>query len=259
MNRIQQILEKAEKDQTVRRAVSIDTLESQRFAPSAPYAPAPPSGNGHDATDPRRASTVETGTALQEPDRAADGDRPVVDDGSSRAPRAVGGLTLHPLLVAGFAPASPAAEQYRSLRSRIAEAGQSPRVIQITSPGHRDGKTVTALNLALTMAQEFQRRVLVIDADLRRPSRPRVARTPARTRARGSADRPGAARGRADRVDRLSPDGAPGRRTLRSPCRDARIGPDEAPDGQPPKRIRSHRHRLCSNGRGRSERGGHPR
>ena len=42
-------------------------------------------------------------------------------------------------------------------------------MIQITSPGHRDGKTVTALNLALTMAQEFQRRVLVIDADLRRP------------------------------------------------------------------------------------------
>jgi receptor protein-tyrosine kinase/non-specific protein-tyrosine kinase len=77
---------------------------------------------------------------------------------------------LNPLLVAGLAPSSSAAEQYRSLRSRIAQATHSPRVIQITSPGHNDGKTVTSLNLALTMAQEFQRRVLVVDADLRRPT-----------------------------------------------------------------------------------------
>ena len=42
-------------------------------------------------------------------------------------------------------------------------------MIQITSPGKGDGKTVTALNLALTMAQEFQQRVLVMDTDLRRP------------------------------------------------------------------------------------------
>ena len=43
------------------------------------------------------------------------------------------------------------------------------RVILITSPGNDEGKTVTAVNLTLTMAQEFQRRVLVIDTDLRRP------------------------------------------------------------------------------------------
>ncbi len=79
--------------------------------------------------------------------------------------------TLHPVLVAAFDPLSAAAEQYRSLRGRIARADsvQPLRVIQITSPGKGDGKTVTALNLALTMAQEFQQRVLVIDTDLRRP------------------------------------------------------------------------------------------
>jgi capsular exopolysaccharide synthesis family protein len=78
---------------------------------------------------------------------------------------------LDPLLVAALDPLSLAAEQYRSLRSRIgrAEGGQAIRVLQVTSPGTSDGKTVTSLNLALTMAQEFQRRVLVIDADLRRP------------------------------------------------------------------------------------------
>ena len=76
------------------------------------------------------------------------------------------------MLVAALEPLSPAAEQYRSLRGRIgrAESVQPLRVIQITSPGKNDGKTVTALNLALTMAQEFQQRVLVIDTDLRQPS-----------------------------------------------------------------------------------------
>jgi capsular exopolysaccharide synthesis family protein len=40
----------------------------------------------------------------------------------------------------------------------------------VTSPNKGDGKSLTAANLALTMAQEFQQRVLLVDADLRRPS-----------------------------------------------------------------------------------------
>jgi capsular exopolysaccharide synthesis family protein len=44
------------------------------------------------------------------------------------------------------------------------------RTLMITSPGEGDGKSVTAANLALAMAQEFQRRVVLVDADLRGPS-----------------------------------------------------------------------------------------
>jgi capsular exopolysaccharide synthesis family protein len=75
-------------------------------------------------------------------------------------------------LVAALAPASLAAEQYRSLRTRIkhAEAGRSVRTILVTSPNKGDGKSLTAANLALTMAQEFNQRVLLLDGDLRRPS-----------------------------------------------------------------------------------------
>lgn len=75
-------------------------------------------------------------------------------------------------LVAAFAPQSLAAEQYRSLRTRIkhAENGRMMRSIVITSPNKGDGKSLTAANLALTMAQEFQQRVLLVDGDLRRPS-----------------------------------------------------------------------------------------
>jgi protein-tyrosine kinase len=83
--------------------------------------------------------------------------------------RPVFGTTLDKDMVAALSPFSPAAEQFRTLRTRIAQvesAGQR-RVILVTSPGTGDGKTVTAANLALTMAQEFQRQVLLIDADLR--------------------------------------------------------------------------------------------
>jgi capsular exopolysaccharide synthesis family protein len=44
------------------------------------------------------------------------------------------------------------------------------RSIIVTSAAAGDGKTVTAFNLALAMAQEYHRRVLLIDADLRHPS-----------------------------------------------------------------------------------------
>ena len=61
---------------------------------------------------------------------------------------------------------------HRAIRTRIThgeEAGPL-RTIAVTSPGSGDGKSVTAANLALTMAQEYQRNVLLIDADLRNPS-----------------------------------------------------------------------------------------
>ena len=79
--------------------------------------------------------------------------------------------TLDHRLVAALAPQSLAAEQYRSLRTRIkrAENGRAVRAIIVTSPNKGDGKSLTAANLALTMAQEFQQRVLLVDADLRRP------------------------------------------------------------------------------------------
>ena len=85
------------------------------------------------------------------------------------AARPVFGATLDKDMVAALQPFSPAAEQFRTLRTRIAQvesAGQR-RIIMVTSPGDGDGKTVTVANLALTMAQEFQRQVLLIDADLR--------------------------------------------------------------------------------------------
>jgi capsular exopolysaccharide synthesis family protein len=80
-------------------------------------------------------------------------------------------VALSPLFVAANEPDSPAAEQYRLLRTRL--EGRDPRkrsqFLLVTSPGVGDGKTVTSANLALTMAQEFQHTVALVEADMRRP------------------------------------------------------------------------------------------
>ncbi|MFT3915488.1 MAG: CpsD/CapB family tyrosine-protein kinase [Anaeromyxobacteraceae bacterium] len=74
-------------------------------------------------------------------------------------------------LVALAAPESAAAEQYRVLLSRLARlASRRPmRAVAVTSAGRGEGRTTTAMNLALTAAQEGRAAVLV-EADLRRPA-----------------------------------------------------------------------------------------
>src|SRR4051812_6850898 len=81
-------------------------------------------------------------------------------------------VRLSSLLVAGLAPKSLAAEQYRQLRTRLAHAdgANNLRTVLVTSPQKGEGKSVTSANLALTMAQELHRRVVIIEADLRKPS-----------------------------------------------------------------------------------------
>jgi capsular exopolysaccharide synthesis family protein len=68
-------------------------------------------------------------------------------------------------------PASFAAEQYQNLRLKIERLRQARdlRVIAVTSPGASDGKTVTSINLAGALARGATSRVLLVDADLRRP------------------------------------------------------------------------------------------
>lgn len=68
------------------------------------------------------------------------------------------------------APASVAAEQYRTLYYRLERmrAVRPMRVVALTSAMAGEGKTVTAVNVALTAARaNLDRRVLLVDADLR--------------------------------------------------------------------------------------------
>lgn len=74
-------------------------------------------------------------------------------------------------LVTALQPASSIAENYRLTRTNIdfLYEDNPPQVVLITSPEAGDGKTVTSVNLAITMA-ESGRRTLLIDLDLRRPT-----------------------------------------------------------------------------------------
>jgi Mrp family chromosome partitioning ATPase len=74
---------------------------------------------------------------------------------------------VEPHLIAVSQPRSAYTEQYRSLRTRILEAGErmQMRAFVITSAGIGEGKTLTALNLAWLLAQTEGVRALVIDSD----------------------------------------------------------------------------------------------
>jgi capsular exopolysaccharide synthesis family protein len=74
-------------------------------------------------------------------------------------------------LVTQSRPKSQMAESYRALRTSLllSSTGGPPKVILITSALPEEGKTTTSLNSAIVLAQK-ETRVLLIDADLRRPS-----------------------------------------------------------------------------------------
>jgi capsular exopolysaccharide synthesis family protein len=62
-------------------------------------------------------------------------------------------------------------EQYRHLAAAFHQAQKlsGVRTVTVTSALPSEGKTLTATNLALMLSESYQRRVLLIDADLRRP------------------------------------------------------------------------------------------
>jgi protein-tyrosine kinase len=63
-------------------------------------------------------------------------------------------------------------EQYRRLAAslHLAQAVNGLKVVMVGSAVPGEGKTLTAANLALTLSESYHRNVLLIDADLRRPS-----------------------------------------------------------------------------------------
>jgi capsular exopolysaccharide synthesis family protein len=72
-------------------------------------------------------------------------------------------------------PRSPIAEAYRGLRTAIifTNVDKPTRSILITSPSPAEGKSITAANLGVVMAQAGHR-VLIVDADLRRPRQHKI-------------------------------------------------------------------------------------
>ena len=78
--------------------------------------------------------------------------------------------TFHAGLVTVHEPASPAAEAYRTLRTHLlyAAVDAPPKIIILTSPEPKDGKSITCANLGVVLSQ-VEKSTLILDCDLRNP------------------------------------------------------------------------------------------
>jgi non-specific protein-tyrosine kinase len=74
-------------------------------------------------------------------------------------------------LVTLTSPRSPVSEAYRTLRTNLefSSLDEPLRTMVVTSPGPEEGKSTTLANLAVTLAHA-EKRVILVDCDLRRPS-----------------------------------------------------------------------------------------
>ena len=143
-------------------------------AAKPPGPPAPAEGQ------PKADAAAPAGPPSKAPARSApraDAPRP-----AAPAPRSL----IESFSANGYAPALVAhhdrggriAEEYRSLRTNLLAQYENERFcLLVTSAEPGEGKTVTCLNLALVLAELQERRVLVIDADLRQARVARLLRT----------------------------------------------------------------------------------
>ncbi|MEO8657495.1 MAG: CpsD/CapB family tyrosine-protein kinase [Bryobacteraceae bacterium] len=101
----------------------------------------------------------------------------------SRAPVHVAELTPASRIAPFTQPRGPGSDRFRYLRMRLRELRSKTKLtsILITSPLPRDGKSTVALNLATSLADGGQSKVLLIEGDLHRPTLAKSLGLPARS------------------------------------------------------------------------------
>lgn len=155
MSRIDEALRRVQNDaENERRQAS--TPGQQLFTPVWPVEGEP--SPAADAGSPR--------SGLQRDVRQAGSSQALITFSSTWHERLAGGQNGDPGLI----------EQFRKLAGILHHAQQvnGLRSVMVTSASPGDGKTLTAVNLALVLAESYRYNVLLVDADLRRPSIPRL-------------------------------------------------------------------------------------
>jgi len=127
--------------------------------------------------------------ALEKAKAAEQTEAPTLSDAprSTYMVRPVEGGQVDPHIVAYHHPHSHLTESFRRLKAMLGSIAGADKLrsLTITSAGKGEGKSTTALNLAVTMCQDFDKRVAIVDADLRRP---RIHRLLGMTPRRGLSD-----------------------------------------------------------------------
>jgi protein-tyrosine kinase len=119
---------------------------------------------------PSHSPTATGSTGRQAPTEAArDSEVPASADPAQVVP--VDRRHLQAMRIVAYDPTEGRATYYDMLRTQVLQRMEaaSCRTIAVTSPRLGCGKTVTAINLALGIARQSERTVLLVDLDLRKP------------------------------------------------------------------------------------------
>jgi exopolysaccharide/PEP-CTERM locus tyrosine autokinase len=132
-------------------------------------------GNPVEAPVSRGTGMTQPITPVSQPLAAVHSHPSVTSDTSSKVipQEVVDRVSGQHMLVSMNDIVSPAAEEFRKLKQslvRITKRGGFHNTILVTSGTMGEGKSVTSTNLAISLAQEFDHTVLLVDADLRRPT-----------------------------------------------------------------------------------------
>ncbi|MFH1860266.1 MAG: CpsD/CapB family tyrosine-protein kinase [bacterium] len=75
-------------------------------------------------------------------------------------------------IVTYHSPKTPISEQYRIIRTNLQRVNPEhpPRLIAVSSSIHHEGKSTTAANLAIALAQDLHKNILLVDCDMRKPN-----------------------------------------------------------------------------------------
>jgi protein-tyrosine kinase len=145
-----------------------------RAAEEAPHPDAQRALSAEEKPEGEFIAALDTPVQHREPSPAGRGLVVDAHPPAARAPVVRAGLDsakVDRTLVALTNPHSTEAEQFKILRTNILYpvSGQPPRSILITSAAPGEGKSFAAANLAISIAMNINRYVLLIDADMRRP------------------------------------------------------------------------------------------
>ncbi len=161
-----------------------DALERAGLSSGAPETPdVPLTLESFRASHETPAAVAATVAASASPVRAAAAPRPAAAIAAAPPckvrldvpevwPNAMATCAQNERLVASPRIGPVAGHQYRKLASTLHQLQTERRLrsVLVTSAVAGEGKSLTAANLALTLSESFFRRVLLIDADLRRPT-----------------------------------------------------------------------------------------